>query len=223
MAILKRGLHLFGPIFRRLWPWLVFSVGIRELVLFYLGIVTDPQNDTDRILVALISMCLQVGLAVMTGVFVMIAARDEVTGRKTSLWHEFQQKLKLLTVESLRTILPILLKSLLLVIPGILEYLRLSMILFIVMLDPEYQAGKVDALERSRTLTRGRIMFVLIFMLVTAALELPASWLQSQKLLAQPFYYCPLFLLSVLGTCYSNVVYYCVYETLISNDKLRGG
>jgi len=219
MAILRRALGLWTPVVRRLWPWLVFAIGSKELVLYYCGLVTDPSNDTDRILVALISMCVQVGFAVMTSVFTMSVADDLINGKHSDIFGSFRNHFKYLTIESLRTILPVLLKSLLFIIPGILEYLRLSMVLFIVMLDPEYQAGKVDALDRSREITKGRLSFVFLFLMLSAAFELFSTALQSQKLALSPFTYCGLFALSLAGTGYANVLFFCVYENLVQKKR----
>lgn len=224
MKLLRRALRLWGPLLQRLWPWLAFAIGTKEIVTFYFRLVADPQQDSDRILVAIALGCLQVGLAILTSVFVMVAAQDEIHGRRTDIWKSFKSHFKYLTIEGLRTILPILLRTLLLIIPGLIEYLRLSFVSYVVMLDPEYQAGKADALERSRELVKGHLLYVFLFLLLSAVIEyLGSSALDALMLSRQPVPYALSFVLAVIATAYSNILFFCIYEKLANNLHLKRG
>jgi hypothetical protein len=60
-----------------------------------------------------------------------------------------------LTLEGIRVFVKVLLWSLLFVLPGIFQYWRLSLVPFIVMLNPDYDKGRLDALKHSHNLIRG--------------------------------------------------------------------
>lgn len=69
-------------------------------------------------------------------------------------------------IESLRSWGQALFWSLLLIVPGLIRYLQLIFVPFVVLLDPQYQEGKVDALSRSAALVNRNFFKVLGFIFV---------------------------------------------------------
>lgn len=63
--------------------------------------------------------------------------------------------------------------SLAFLLPGLFQFFRLVFVPFIVCFDPEYKMGTVDALERSRELSRGKL-FLIIKLFILFAVALPA-------------------------------------------------
>ncbi len=71
--------------------------------------------------------------------------------------------------EYLRCVLPILLKTLLLIVPGFIEFFKLLFVGPIVLFSKDYAAGNVDALESSRNVTEGHKKNLLIIYLIYIA------------------------------------------------------
>lgn len=60
-------------------------------------------------------------------------------------------------IEEMRVWGKSMLWSLVFIIPGLVQFLRLVFVPFIVTMDPKYAEGSVDALEKSKQLSRGKI------------------------------------------------------------------
>lgn len=74
-----------------------------------------------------------------------------------------------LAAETFRAMGHVLLWSLLLIIPGIIVYTRLSFVPYIVLYSKEYQAGEVDCLALSKRLAK-HVLFRLLFLSIGLAL-----------------------------------------------------
>lgn len=59
-------------------------------------------------------------------------------------------------IEEMRAWGKAMLWSLFLIIPGIIQFIRLIFVSFVVTLDPEYDKGSIDALEKSKEIARGK-------------------------------------------------------------------
>ncbi|CAN5564199.1 hypothetical protein BH10BDE1_BH10BDE1_29340 [soil metagenome] len=79
---------------------------------------------------------------------------------------------ELISVETLRAISATMIRLPLLLIPGIFEWIRLTPIPFIVLLDPAYQKGDRDALEAARRFFKKYGVLVLSFLILSMALFL---------------------------------------------------
>ncbi|MCB0348511.1 MAG: hypothetical protein KDD37_06725 [Bdellovibrionales bacterium] len=77
--------------------------------------------------------------------------------------------------EYLRCVLPILLKTLLLIVPGIIEYFKLLFVGQIVLFSKDYALGNEDALEASRRVTMGHKKNLLIIYLIYIAFALVSN------------------------------------------------
>lgn len=76
-----------------------------------------------------------------------------------------------LTLESLRAFVKMLLWTLLLILPGIFQYWRLTLVPYIVILNPNYDEGRLDALKHSHDLIRGKDLGWVLFLLVLVTIE----------------------------------------------------
>jgi len=88
-----------------------------------------------------------------------------------SLFRESHQTL----IEDLRKTMSVLLWSLAFIIPGIFRWIRLTFTCFVSLLNPSYQEGKIDALEKSSQLVKGHGIAIALLLLahlgVTSGLE----------------------------------------------------
>ena len=102
------------------------------------------------------------------------------------------------------------------VIPGLIFWVQLTFVPYVVMFDPEFKSGTVDALERSKLLVKGhfwRITGILILCLLLSMV--PEFWLGAIKPLDNPLLFAFLFLVGMVLDLYGDVVVFCVYENLV--------
>lgn len=64
-------------------------------------------------------------------------------------------------IEQVRAFAAILWRVPFLILPALIEYVRLSFVPFVVLFDPDYRQGRIDALTRSRQTIRGHFLLVL--------------------------------------------------------------
>ena len=81
------------------------------------------------------------------------------------------QLLNQLLIENVRGLAAVLYRAPLLILPAVLELVRLVFVPEVVLLDPDYDAGRVDALTRSRELTRGHWTALIATGLINLALS----------------------------------------------------
>lgn len=75
-------------------------------------------------------------------------------------------------IEEVRSLAAILWRTPLFLIPAGVEYFRLALVPFVVILSPGYQQGRVDALVESRRLARGHFWLLAITVLASAGLPM---------------------------------------------------
>jgi hypothetical protein len=85
-------------------------------------------------------------------------------------------------IECLRCVLPILLKTLLFIVPGIIEYIRLAFVAPVVLFSKDYAADNEDALDASRKWTLGHKTNLLIIYLMYIALAVVSNALIAEAL-----------------------------------------
>lgn len=88
--------------------------------------------------------------------FIVIDATRRALGSPSLATSDLLKRLNQLVIEGVRSIAAILYRVPLLLIPALVEFIRLMFVPHVVLLDRDYEAGRVDALKRSRELTRGR-------------------------------------------------------------------
>jgi hypothetical protein len=86
-----------------------------------------------------------------------------------------------LLIEQLRSLAAILLRIPLLIVPALVEYVRLSFVPLIVILDPAYQRGEVDVLKQSRQLLKKRFVLLLGWLVLSLFIPLVVEDLVQDK------------------------------------------
>ncbi|HVK60905.1 MAG TPA: hypothetical protein VM432_05115 [Bdellovibrionales bacterium] len=78
-----------------------------------------------------------------------------------------------LLIEGIRVMAAILWRMPLLIVPALVEIVRLSFVPHVVLLDPSYERGETDALTKSRSVVRGRFIALgltwILFFVVSSA------------------------------------------------------
>ncbi len=131
------------------------------------------------------------------------AMRDEPLWSERSA-RDFNQ----LLIEGVRSMAAVLYRLPLAIIPGLVELLRLLFVPHVVLLEPNYQEGRVDALKRSRAAIRQKWFLILIISLMSlflnSVVDLATQGTQGETY----FWQVPhLFLLSSVLTLAINLVY----------------
>jgi uncharacterized membrane protein len=89
----------------------------------------------------------------------------------SSFWAFSEKHVMPLTIESIRMLAMTILWGLALVIPGVIKYVNYSFVQYVVIADPEYAAGKVDALKESERLMKGISWSFFIYLVAQNALD----------------------------------------------------
>lgn len=76
-----------------------------------------------------------------------------------------------LMIEQVRGLASVIWRMPLFLVPAIVQYIRLRLLPFIVVLDRAYLRGEVDALQMSRKLSRGHFWLLTAFVVATALLQ----------------------------------------------------
>lgn len=118
-----------------------------------------------------------------------------------------------LFIEGLRMTGVVILWALLLILPGIYKQIRLLFVPFVVLLDARYQAGEVDALERSADLTKGIMGWLVLLFLGSMAAEIGFEMLpQFLPVLTHPAARVLTGGLSMLISIYFYIWFFFIYE-----------
>lgn len=128
----------------------------------------DPYNSSMMVMivVGLSGVIMQSFAAVISLIYVARSTQRQMKNGAGDhpikfLKGHFQQGF----IEYLRGFISVGLHMLLLIIPGIIRWIRLVFTVLVSAFDPQYQAGKVDALKESSRLTKG-VLFPLFFLLL---------------------------------------------------------
>jgi hypothetical protein len=180
-VIFRDAMRAFLPILKSTWTWLLALevLGLCESQFFaYVQQIITARGKEDVIGIAIVSLT---SLAIeflldAAQVLVIASALLSVLAAPTSLRDTFRSSYAQIIIEKIRAASSILLRSVLLVIPGIVEIVRLCLVPYIVAVDPNYASGHVDALDRSRELIKSSWPSVLLisalFALVPALINL---------------------------------------------------
>lgn len=173
-------------------------------------VTLESQNLTFAMLRLLMGMILAFLVAIL--VFRSLGATHS-GGQRLSLWQNLRTYLAPLALEGLRALGWILLWSLLFLLPGIYKYVRYSFVNAVVLLDPDYMSGKVDALEESHRLTEA-IWIQLLLLILVGGVGVVFLEFQKEKypaFAAPSLWFIWFTLLSAL-TVYLNVLLYEIYS-----------
>ena len=205
-------------------PFVVSSLGVliplwilSELAdqYFALGAKLAERGSPEQWMAQLWQLCTAVVVSFVLILLLPVRMDDLIKGRKPlRSWVKVaNQQGWPLFVEGLRMTAYVILWSLLLILPGIYKQIRYLFVPFVVLLDPQYQQGKVDALERSSLLTVGVFWWLVLLFAMSFGLELGFEMLgQLHPALTHPTARVLTGGLSMLASIYFYIWFFFIYE-----------
>ena len=171
-------LTLVGPL-RRLWLWVAITLILDQFASLFVHAFKTHTDDRVMLSYGVLYIAFRLLLASVTAIAVNQAYMDELKGEKSLLIECFLKFLKPMVIESSRVMASVSIGILLGVVPGIIRAVRLFWVLYIVQFDKEYDEGKVDALQRSRSLSMGRFWWSIALMMAWLITELGTDFMMS--------------------------------------------
>lgn len=157
MPMMKKSFELWPGVFKRVWAWVLFSA-IFQMVLTLFVQQIEFKESVLFFSWGVLFFALSLLISIVGNILINQAAWDQEHKKLTPLIESLNKNFKYMTIESMRAFWPIILRTLLLVIPGIIETVRLYWLIYVVQFDSAYNQGKVDALEQSRKFVKGRFL-----------------------------------------------------------------
>lgn len=221
-ALWGNSFKYFSPCLKALWPWFVFVYGSQELFNF-LTVQSLGTDDNGRIAGLVLNLILVLVLQLLSTIVVLQTVKSTVHGLDIKLVEQIKKHLKYVIIEFWRSLLSIVLWSLLLLIPGIIQALKLYFVTFVVQFDENYQKGQVDALEKSRELM-GISFFSSAALIIAVGIIAMAGHLTLDyfSITESPFGYFGGALLAIFTNLYSYIFGYLLYEWLVAKGKNNG-
>jgi hypothetical protein len=207
------------PFFMQNWGLILGTFVGCELVDSYFVMVSqmlgsNPQASQMSIVIAATRLCLALMELTLLTILVPMRLKEREQGLPAhSFWNYASHYAVPLTLENLKALGLTLIWSLAFVIPGIIKYLQYQFVSFVVLVDPDYEDGKVDALQRSKELTKGILLLLLGILWVGAILSWGLGYVEE----AHPLHRSPLiWSLTFVGTLafnlYLSVLLYEIYR-----------
>ena len=221
VSVWKEALALWFSVVQRGWIWLLFTGILSSFLDFFLEYVKRVDERLALVL-GIFGFVFGLFIAAFSTIIISQIVKDIKNKRESPLMLALSDNLSPVFIETTRAVVPILLKFLLLVVPGIIEMVRLWFVAYIAQFDDDYKAGKVDALQRSRELVQGRFWEVTWILLLTTALSMvPALWRGGFSLGSQPVFYGLALSVCVFAEAYAETVVYLKYERLDLELRIR--
>lgn len=210
--ILKQGLALFSPVFRKSGPYLI-PIALFQVILDHLlRVGREPEKNLDLVAAQIVIGLL---LSVVTTILSGQAVNSIYESKNVDLLKSLGLQFKWVLIENLRCSLAIIIRLPLLVVPALVEMIRLFCVPFVVQFDPRYGRGEIDALTTSRSLLKGHFLKVVPILLFVGLVSIvPEFWLKSLSILESPILYSVGVTISVLCEVYFSIVAYLVYREL---------
>jgi hypothetical protein len=148
-------------------------------------LINNEADNTLNLLYRLTQMILQLTWTLVAVLVVpYYVKRLQTTSNdfdlKTSLGQHISSFWQPLCIESMRSVLKIVLWSLLLLLPGLWKSVKLYFVTLVVQLDQKYIDGKVDALDRSESLFKNQNLKVFLNLLPLWIISLIFSYITQQ-------------------------------------------
>ena len=135
-------------------------------------LIKNGVNLPQMIVVSNLLLYLMVSMIFSFFLAIVVTFSVHAVIKKTEIpwWQSFKVNAWPLTVESMRALGKVLLWSFL-IIPGFIWYVRYFLVALVVLLEPEFKKGKVDALKLSEFLTLGHAWKVFGFIVFATGLS----------------------------------------------------
>jgi uncharacterized membrane protein len=219
MALIKDTYRLLKLIIPKNLPLLLFVfVGIEITQHYFLSIETASrasQNEISTLIAAIGQGLTSLLEFVFLTMFVPLRVMEIEAGTSSpDSFSSFTKKhLGALTLEGLRSLAVILLWSLLLILPGVFKYLRLLFVPYVVVADPEYMAGRRDALEYSNALVKGKTLQIFFLLVLFLGIEVVReSARENFPLMQQPLFAIGLGAFFFAVSLFTNILLFRIYQ-----------
>lgn len=173
-------LMLLGPVAKKGAPALLGLFFLHLLISQYDGLAATVIRERGREDVSLIAMTAMItvilqalwsaAMVLVTSLVAATVADSRMASGDASehsalssgfeLGELFLERYPRLVIEGLRAMAAVIFRLPLLILPAMIEWVRLSLVQYVVILNPAYTRGEVDALMESRRLTQGRFWFL---------------------------------------------------------------
>ena len=163
-------------------------------------------------------MLLQLSVSMVEGFLISVIVyrrlyEHQNNEKQHGLGHDLKKYMSPLVNESLRALGITLLWSLLLILPGIYKYFRFLFVINVVLLDPKYMNGEVDALKESERLTKGIWIPLMFLSVLSGVLMWYFEYLLEKLSVISNFPLWSLLTLSLMAVIlYLNVLLYEIYS-----------
>lgn len=172
---LRRAQHKFIPVIQNSWGFLlglwilisIFTMYFEEMLKL------DPQRATEVGILATIGLVLTSLLEAFALLNALPFRLDELERKikPRPLLPLIKKSIGPLALESIRVAAHVLLWTLAFIIPGIIKWTRLTFVPFVVLLEPAYAHGKIDALKESERRAKGKTWVLFFVLLISQILD----------------------------------------------------
>ncbi len=120
----------------------------------------NPSGGSeDSMLLLAIFVAVSTVWALVSGALRLLAARETLTLPRSPLSR--MRRMNLLIIESTRAMASVMFRIPLLVLPALLQWVRLAPLPYLILLSPDYEGGKIDALKLSSQFASQRRLLTL--------------------------------------------------------------
>jgi hypothetical protein len=180
-ASLATAKRYFGALLLRYWYlWVPLTLVSGALSLLS-DLVTEQRDQVSIPILGLtVGLVMTVGLVVDMIIMAVVALKmnDWIEGHAGNYsWQVLKRLVAPLTIETLRALARILLWACLFIVPGMYWYLRYQFVSYVVLFDPSYAQGKVDALIESGRVADGVKRYLLLLFLISILVEVGGMFL----------------------------------------------
>ncbi len=203
-------LEIWTQVYRRAWIWVAACAAFDVAMAFFSHVV--PREESFLFVTVLLAIFGVTLIFNTVGVIVVNQVAYDFEQKTSqplfgSIGKNFNQSM----IESLRALSPIVLKSLLLIVPGIVEAIKLYWLVYIVQFDKDYQSGNVDALVRSRELVSGRFFKTVVLLLFVLGLGMFPGLIEKEDMFSHPLRLAFYVALTVAFEILGDVILYRFY------------
>jgi len=116
--------------------------------------------------------------------------------------------------ESMRALGQCMTWGLLLILPGLIRFVQLTLLPFVIVLDPNYSLGQIDALQESTRLVRKRFWSIFLLVILTSIVlpVLASKWDELSLFALHPYSATALTVFDTLTTILVTLLFYKQWE-----------
>lgn len=170
----RDALWMIPRLVRQQWPWLLGLTLVQFAAGQYMQYTEDILNQRAAEDIGLMATTAGASVSfdlMWYAVYISIVVKAASPRAELISFSQLAQDINQLLIENLRVMARVIFWLPLLILPAAYQYLRLVMVPFVVLDDADYDAGRVDALARSRHITRHHAFVCLLALLLSLLAE----------------------------------------------------